>query len=127
MQYNWQDFEDGQPYGTANRVHVTINQEGKIFFNKLAVAALGSPDGVSLMYDSRQSVIGVKASPLNQRSSYLLRKKQKKYGGLVITAKNFCKRFGIYPTETLAFTAAEVDKDGILILDLNEVKSVGKR
>jgi hypothetical protein len=77
MEYNWQDFEEGQAYDTGSRVHVTINPKGKIFFNKHAVAALGSPDGVSLMYDNRRSTIGVKATPLNRQSSYRLRKKQK--------------------------------------------------
>ena len=41
-----------------------------------------------------------------------------------ISAKNFCRR-SICPDETLAFTASPID-DGILILDLNEVRSVRK-
>jgi hypothetical protein len=67
----------------------SINQEGKIFFNKHAVAALGTPDGVTLMYDNRRSTIGVKATPLNRQSAYRLRKKQKSSGGLIISAKKF--------------------------------------
>ncbi|HJS51538.1 MAG TPA: hypothetical protein VJ781_06530 [Pyrinomonadaceae bacterium] len=61
-EFNWEFFEEGQPYGTANRVHVTIDGDSKIYFNKHAVAALGTPDGVSLMYDKRRHTIGVTAT-----------------------------------------------------------------
>ena len=125
MEFDWEDFEEGEAYTTKQRIHVTLNKECKMFFNRRALDALGAPDGVSLMYDRRRSVIGVKATPLNRASVYKLRPKQRKYSGHVITAKNFCRRFSICPDETLAFTTAEV-RDGILILDLNEVRSVKK-
>jgi hypothetical protein len=44
----------------------------------------------------------------------------------MISAKNFCKKFHIQPDETLAFTDAKINNDGILILDLNEVRSAKK-
>src|SRR5215208_1566269 len=97
MDLNWENFEDGPVRSTKERIHVTINNEGKIFFNKKAFEALGSPDGVSLMFDRRRMVIGVKATPLTQRSSYLLRKKQRKFSGHVINAMNFCKRVQVCP------------------------------
>jgi hypothetical protein len=37
---------------------------------------------------------------------------------------NFFRRYGIRPTETMAFISPEINKDGILILNLNEVRSV---
>jgi len=39
---------------------------------------------------------------------------------------NFFRTCGIRPTETLAFTSPDINKDGILILNLNEVRSVKK-
>ena len=43
----------------------------------------------------------------------------------MISAKGFCVRYGIAPEQSLAFTTAQV-RDGILILDLNEVRSAEK-
>ena len=127
MEYNWEEFEDGQPIETGKRIHVTINRHGKIFFNAPAIEALGVPDGITLLYDRRRSTIGVKPTPLNRKSAYKLRRKDTSHcRGREISALNFCRRFSICPDETLAFTAAEVNKDGILILDLNEVRSIRK-
>jgi hypothetical protein len=124
--FEWEKFDDGEPYNTRKRIHVTINSEGKIFFNRKAFESLGSPDGVSLMYDRRRSTIGVTAAKLNEQGAYRLRQKQRKFTGHIISARNFCKRFNIFPDETLAFPAADVNNDGILILDLNDVRSVKK-
>ena len=124
---NWENFEDGPVRSTKERIHVTLNGEGKIFFNKKAWEALGSPDGVALMYDSREKLIGVRASLLHTRETYLLRLKQRKCTGWTINAAIFCRRYGIKPSETLAFTNVETTADRILMLDLNDVHSVKKK
>ena len=46
--------------------------------------------------------------------------------GRMVYANNFCKHYGINPTEPLAFLSPKVNKDGILINDLKEVQSVRK-
>lgn len=126
MEYSWEEFSDGAALNTKNRIHVTINSRCKIFFKRHALAALGLPNGVALMYDRHQKVIGVKASPLNRKGCYPLWKKQeRKSNGRMITAANFCRKYAIAPNETLAFPNAEV-RDEILILDLNDVRSVAK-
>jgi len=81
------------------------------------------------MFDRRRGVIGVKASPLNRKSAYKLWDKESGNGrpasGQMISAKGFCVRYSIAPEQILAFTTAQV-RDGILILDLNEVRSAEK-
>jgi hypothetical protein len=46
--------------------------------------------------------------------------------GRMIDAMNFFRHYQIRPTETLAFTSPDINKDGILVLNLNEVRSVKK-
>jgi len=121
---NWENFDDGPVHTTKEQIHVTIRSTGKIFFNKRAWEALGSPDGVALMYDSRQKVIGVRPSALNRRETYFLRKKHRRFNGWEIAARNFCRRFKILPSETYAFTNVESIDGPILLLDLNEVQPV---
>jgi len=72
------------------------------------------------MYDRRRSTIGLKRSPLGKQNAYRLKRKSKT-SGRIIYISHFCRNYSICPDETLAFTAAKV-ADGILILDLNEVR-----
>lgn len=69
---DWEEFEEGPNRPTKDRIHVTINERRKIYFNRHALEALGNPDGVTLMFDRRRSVIGIKPSPLNRESSFPL-------------------------------------------------------
>jgi hypothetical protein len=123
---NWENFDDGPVRSTRDQIHVTIRSTGKIFFNLKAFEALGSPDGVALMYDSRQKVIGVRPSKLNLRETYFLRKKHRRCNGWEISARNFCRRFKILPSEAYAFTHIEIIDGPILLLDLNEVEPAPK-
>lgn len=128
MDYKWEEFEDGQMYMTKDRIHVTINRKGKLYLNRNAIAALGNPDGVSLLYDKRQATIGVRASPLNRRSAFVLRKKKPTDQiGRVICMGNFCRRHNIRPSGTIFFTSPQLTNDGILVLDLNDVREVEHR
>jgi len=127
MERNWEHFEHGPVEMQSERIHVTINPRGSLFLNQRAIEALGEPDFVVLMYDRRRSTIGVSPAPSSRQNAFRLkRKERKRNGGRVLYASNFCRFYAISPEETLAFTAAEVDKNGVLVLDLNEVKSVRK-
>jgi hypothetical protein len=50
----------------------------------------------------------------------------KRSAAKMLYAANFCRFHHIKPDETLRFTGADVNKDGILILSLHEVRSVKK-
>jgi hypothetical protein len=126
VRFDWEEFKEGDVRSTKDRIHVTLSTDRKFYFNRHALAALGNPDGVTLMYDRRRSVIGIKASPLNRTNSFLLRPKQKSCEGRMITAANFCRNYRIRPKETIAFTTARLDPEGILVLDLNAVRVATK-
>ena len=127
MNVDFEIFEAGPEVKNTDRVHVTIDKLGHLFLNRHAVAAIGEPDGVTLMYDKRRSIIGVMPSALNQQRSYPLRKKDKRTSrGRCVNAMNFCRKYKIAPSETLAFLSSEVNNNGILVLDLNDVRSVKK-
>jgi hypothetical protein len=69
-------------------------------------------------------VIGVLPSALDRTHAYPLRTRDRTVSGKVITARNFCRHHGIKPEGTLAFPSARVNKDGVLVLDLQDVKRV---
>jgi len=124
MEANFELFEEGQVVGTRGRVHVTLNKECKLFFNATAVEALGGPDGVALFFDKRKKIIGVMPTALNRSHAFRLRQQFRGSRSRVITMRNFCRRYDLKPTETLAFPNASINKDGIMVLDLQDVRVV---
>ena len=123
MELNWEEFEEGPVEANSKRLHVSINRRGNMFLNRHAIDAMGEPQAVVLLYDRRRSIIGLKPASSNRHNAYRLKRKNRA-SGRVLYSSNFCRRFAICPDETLGFTAAEINKDGILILDLNEVRAV---
>ena len=65
--YNFKLFEPGPIERSGGRMHVTIDQRCRIFFNKLALEAIGKPEGVALMFDDEKNAIGVLPSKLTRR------------------------------------------------------------
>jgi hypothetical protein len=127
MELKWEIFEDGPAIQTTEHIHVTINRRCHIYLNGRTLAALGEPDAVVMMYDRRQQVIGIQRSPLDRRSAYRLRRKDRDRNGKMLYATNFCRRYHINPEKTLAFTNAEVDKNGVLVLSMHDVRTLERK
>lgn len=45
----------------------------------------------------------------------------------MLYASGFCKKYRIQPRSFVLFTDAKVNKDGIMILDLNQVATVTRK
>ena len=139
MDMNFELYEEGPAEWTRERVHVTLSKDFHLFFNRWAVEALSTPrgdapagapggrcEGVALLFDRRRQVIGVMPASLGKKHVYRLRQKRGMGEARVISVRGFCRKFGIKPAETVAFTAAAVNRDGILMLDLQKVTTVGR-
>ena len=124
MEPNFELFEEGQRNKHVKRLHVTLNKHGHFFLNARVLEVMGNPDGVALLFDPKLQVIGVAATTLDKSYSYELRKKDSFGAARLVYAKNFCRAYGIKPKETVAFTDAKVNKDGVLVLDLQKVAAV---
>src|SRR5436190_1548667 len=75
----------------------------------------------------KRKVIGVMPSDRRRPNAFPLRRKDGEASrGRMLHANNFCKHYAIRPTETLAFINPEINNNGILILNLHEVRSVKK-
>lgn len=126
MNVDFEIFEAGPVVQNFDRAHVTINNRGHIFLNRRALQDIGEPDAVTLMFDRRRSIIGIAPSALHRSASYPLQRKFSNSRGRVVYANNFFKHYSINAAETLAFLSPEVNKDGILVLSLHEVRPVKK-
>ena len=132
MERKWEIFEDGPAMAEGERIHVSLSARRNFYLNGKALEALGGPDAVLMMYDRRNQRVGLVRASIDKRGAYRLKPKERgRSGGRIIYAANFCRAFGIKPDETLSFVSAAVDKDGVLVLDMNAVKTLkatpGKR
>ena len=128
MELKFELYEDGPVHDAGSRPHVTIRANGQIFLNRKVGQQLGCPNTVALMYDPRNRVIGIQPTRQNQKHAFRLRRSYtSRSHGRQIAAIPFLRRHKILPTEAIGFLAPEVNRDGILLLDLNETYIVAPR
>jgi hypothetical protein len=126
MELDLEVFEEGGGNSSGKDIHVTLNARRSMFLNARALAAIGDPDSVALSYDRRRSIIGIQAVPPSRKSAFRLQRKSSG-NGRTLAVGNFCRRFSIRPDQTYAFNSPSVNKDGILLLDLNNIRSVRRK
>lgn len=127
MEYQFEEFTALPEEQVIDRIYATINKRGNIHLNRRAVEALGQPERVVLLYDMRQSTIGVARAPEHRPNGYKLRRKDKAGRSRIIYAANFCRHYHIQPEATTVFTDAKVNKEGILILNFREATTVRRK
>ena len=126
MAIHWELFKGGPTKPENQALAITINRSNVLTFNKFAVKTLGSPEAVLLMFDKKESVIGVVASTMRDKDAFPLKPKG---GGLNFTVHlaPFCRAFGIMIDKTERFDDPEIDNEGILRLDLKQMHDVSNR
>ena len=87
---------------------------------------MGSPDGYLLLFDRANRTIGLKAARLGvEKNAYRVsQKKSASNKNRTIFVRPLCVEFGIAVEKTVVFQNLEIDRDGVLILDLNNVNTI---
>ena len=124
MVSQWEEFPVG-PNGTGEELHVTLSRKGEILVGAKAFEKLGKPDAAVLLFDKVNSLIGVLPANLLAKNGYPLNEKTNGRHR-VVRAYRFCRHYGIRVERTVAFDTAEIDDEGILVLDLKATSGVGK-
>lgn len=123
---HWEEYEDGPTQPIAERLHATINYKGTILLNGNLHEKLGLPKAVKLVFDRKNSVIGVIAVPETRENAFPVTA-QRTGRHRLIRASPFCRKFGIRISSTNIFRKPEIDEDGILQLDLNSTTPIRRR
>ena len=121
MARQWVKFTDGPFISSRDRVHVTLNSKGMFQFNRKAYEELGSPKAAVLFFDEESSVIGISPAHPHLREAFPFRVSSTCFA---LRAIPFCRRFGIHIDGTEAFADPEIDKEGMLELDLRTTRRV---
>jgi hypothetical protein len=121
MKADWRECPRGDVSGQWAALYVTMNRKGHISMSRLTYQRLGEPKAFLLLFDTVNNRIGLKPTGISIRNAYPVGP-QGRHGGKVIRAYRLMQEFGIDLPETLQFKDAEIDQDGILILDLRTAR-----
>ncbi len=118
MSNSWERCPNGETTTRWARHYVSMNPKGYIVMNRKAHDALKNPEMVHLFFDTANNQIGVRAADARSHDVFRVAK-QGRHGGCLIRAYRLLQEFNIDVPETVRFHGAAIDKDGILVLDLN--------
>ena len=117
----WEKFNGGPNVPNRERIHITINKTGLIYINNNAHRLLGCPEAVQLFFNRSKDVIAVKPAHARLPDAFPVKEKS---GYYIVHSSPFCRHFGIRLTTTEKFVQPDIDKDGILMLDLKTTVTV---
>jgi len=104
---------------------VTLGKSRTILLNAHAYEAFGAPAAVELLFDGNRNVIGLKPCDPQKKNAFPFRKsKQGKH--VQIAVGSFLTHFEIKPTRTMLFEEIDIDRDGILSLDMTKTTAVSR-
>ena len=123
MLHNCEEFALG-PRDPREEMHVTVNKNGEIMIGAAAAEKLGDYDWAVLLYDRWNGLIGV--APTKERPANAFPIVNKANGRhRVIRAGRFFRYSEIFMPRTMA-CKAELDEQGLLVLDLKATRAVRK-
>lgn len=122
MEANWKEFEIGP--AKKGKMHVTLCRKGNIMVGAAAFDRLGRPDAAVLLYDEEMKLIGLR--PAHPQTPNAFPMQGMKCGRhRVVRANRFCRHHGLNVERMMAFINPKID-GAMLILDMNEIRPVGK-
>lgn len=125
MSERWTEFE-GRPNRRAGDVpRVTLSKRGVLLLNRVAYDALGAPAAVKFFYDEDSRVIGLKPEDARAANAFPVKQKDKWFNR-TIYAHPFCRHFGIEIRRTVLFNEIDIDREGMMRLELNRTQTIGK-
>lgn len=121
MKADWQEIQRGDVMPQYAGIYVTMNPAGDIVMSRVTYQMMGSPAAFVILYDKANNRIGLKPAALSTRNAYPARVSNK-CGAKLVRGHRLTREHRIDLPHTVRFYDAEIDEDGILILDLRTAK-----
>lgn len=117
MKADWTEIKRGDIMPQFAGIYATLNRQGTIVIGRGTYEMLGAPAAFLLLYDKANNRIGLKPAALTTRNAYPAGVTNRS-GAKRIRAHRLLREHRIILSQTMQFDEAEIDDDGILILDL---------
>ena len=116
----WQEF----PQVGKGKLYASMKPSGFISISGWTHERMGSPDGYLLLFDRATRTIGLKAARMGvDKNAYrACRKAGSSHKNRTICARPLCREFAIAVEKTVVFHTCRIDRDGVLLLELDEAR-----
>ena len=121
MRAGWQELPRGDIRPENAGIHVTMNPKGEIVMSRVTYQMLGEPKAFVILFDKVNNRIGLNLAALGTRNAYPI-SVPNPTGGRKVRAHRLIREYRIDLPETVYFHDADIDQDGILVLDLRTAK-----
>ena len=119
----WEEF----PQVGRGRLYAALRPSGFISISGYTHERMGSPDSYLLLYDRASRTIGLKAARKGiDKNAYHAAHKAGANKNITIAAGPLVREFGIGVERTLVFKNCEIDRDGVLVLELNDASALSE-
>ena len=121
METEWIIVPRGDVAAHWSGLYATMNKIGSIVISGVTHERLGSPAAYIIMFDRFNRRLGLKPAKPGERFAYPARRYGKR-GAKIIRAYRLVAEFTIRPPDTIEFLRPKIDLDGVLLLDLRNIR-----
>lgn len=121
MRADWQEVPRGDVMPQYAGIYVTMNPMGDIVMSRVTYELTGSPKAFVILFDTTNKRIGLKPAALTTRNAYPVCVASRS-GAKKIRGHRLTREHRIDLPQAVRFYDADIDEDGILILDLRTAK-----
>jgi hypothetical protein len=121
MKADWIEIKRGDILPQYAGIYASLSRKGTIVIGRGTHEMLGAPAAFLLLYDKANNRIGLKPAALSTRNAYPAGGTNRS-GAKRIHAHRLLREHRITLPHTLQFDEAEIDDDGILVLDLRSAR-----
>ena len=121
MRPDWQEIPRGDIQPQNAGIYVTMNPKGEIAMSRVTYQMLDEPPAFVIFFDKTNRRIGLKPAALATRNAYRACSVNR-CGGKAVRCYRLTREHRIDLPYTVRFYDADIDDDGILILDLRTAR-----
>ena len=121
MRADWQEIPRGDIMPQYAGIYVTMNPKGDIVLSRVTYEMLDSPPAFVILYDKVNNRIGLRPAALATKNAYPARVSNKA-GAKKVRGHRLTREHRIDLPHTVQFYDADIDEDGMLVLDLRTAK-----
>ena len=120
MRADWEELPSGDIPSHCAGIYATMNPRGHIVLSRVTHQMLGEPKAFVIFFDKVNNRIGLKPAALATRNAYLAGVRRN--GAKIIRAYRLLREYRINLPHTVQFYDADIDEEGMLVLDLRTAK-----
>src|ERR1043166_7783626 len=121
MKANWKQVSRGDVHPGFAGFYVTLNPKGAVHMNRVTHERLDSPEAFQVFFDEVNNRIGLKPSAKSGKDAFIAGRLGTA-GGRQVRMRGLLNEQGIDLPATVRFYDADIDQDGVLVLDLRSAR-----